>query len=251
MNIKNSNRIVFFAVSIALSSVSALQTNAQNAVLPPPNYFTGSAALGLTVTRGNSRTETLTADINAEHKTNTYEVLLGADGTYGRNTGVISSDAIDGHGQYNRFATDRLFYGLKADAMADKVASIDYRVTLAPLVGYYFIKQTNMSLAGEVGPGFVAQKLGPHSAHGFATLRLAERFEYKFSPTAKLWESCEILPQVDYFKNYYVNFEIGVEAALAKRWALRTYLDDTYYNVPARGRLKNDAKLVTALAYKF
>lgn len=251
MNIKNQNRIFVATLSLALSLGSALQIEAQNAVLPPPNYFTGSAALGLTVTRGNSRTETLTADINAEHKTNTYEVLLGADGTYGRDTGKISSDQIDGHGQYNRLLTDRWFYGLKADALADKVASIDYRLTLAPLVGYYFIKQTNMTLAGEVGPAFVAQKLGPHSPHGFATLRLAERFEYKFSPTAKLWESCEILPQVDYFKNYYVNFEIGVEAALSKRWALRAYLDDTYHNVPAPGRQKNDAKLVTALAYKF
>ena len=56
---------------------------------------------------------------------------------------------------------------------------------------------------------------------------------------------------MDYFKNYYVNGEIGIEAAFNKRWALRTYLDDTYYHIPAVGRQKNDAKLVSALAYKF
>jgi hypothetical protein len=32
---------------------------------------------------------------------------------------------------------------------------------------------------------------------------------------------------------------------------LRVYLDDTYNNVPAPGRKKNDLKLVAAVAYKF
>jgi len=247
-----TNSKFLLALTATLSLAGEIQSNAQTAVVTPtPHYFTGTADIGLTFTRGNSRTETVTADINAEHKTNTYEVLLGAAGTYGRNTGIISSESIDGHGQYNRLVTDRFFYGVKVDAMADQVASIDYRLTVSPLVGYYFIKQTNMTLAGEVGPGAVIQKFGANSPHGYGTLRAAERFEYKFSATAKLWESFEILPQVDKFNNYYVNFEIGLEAALSKRWALRTYLDDTYYNIPAKNRLKNDVKLVSALAYKF
>jgi putative salt-induced outer membrane protein YdiY len=68
-----------------------------------------------------------------------------------------------------------------------------------------------------------------------------------------LWETAEILPQVDDFNNYIVNFEIGVEADLnsSKKLALRVYLDDTYNNVPAAGRKKNDLKLVAAVAYKF
>ena len=73
------------------------------------------------------------------------------------------------------------------------------------------------------------------------------------SDRSRLWETAEILPQVDDFKNYIVNFEIGVEADLnsAKSMSLRVYLDDTYNNVPAAGRKKNDLKLVAAVAYKF
>ena len=249
--------VILLASALALPFTLAAQTAAPSAtntppkLLPPPSYFTGVVSLGVTFTRGNSRTTTATADVNATHKTNTYELLLGADASYGRSDSVVNNESIDGHGQYNRLATYRFYWGVKVDALADGVAGIDYRLTLAPMVGYYFIKTTNNSLAGEVGPAVVLQKLGNAVDHAYATLRAGERYEHKFSATAKLWQSLEIYPQVDYFKNYYVNGEIGIEAAFNKRWALRTYLDDTYYHIPAVGRQKNDAKLVSALAYKF
>ena len=82
-------------------------------------------------------------------------------------------------------------------------------------------------------------------------MRLGERFEHKFNDRARVWESVEFLPQVDKFDNYLVNFEIGVEAALTKSFSLKTFLDDNYQNQPALGKLKNDAKLIAAIAYKF
>jgi hypothetical protein len=45
--------------------------------------------------------------------------------------------------------------------------------------------------------------------------------------------------------------EIGVEAALTKSFSLKTFLDDSYLNQPAPGKLKNDAELIAALSYKF
>ena len=85
----------------------------------------------------------------------------------------------------------------------------------------------------------------------YVALRLAERFEYKLSDRAKIWQSLEYLPQVDRFKNYIVNGEIGVEAGLTQKLSLRAWLQDTYDNEPAAGRLKNDIKLISGVAYKF
>ena len=81
---------------------------------------------------------------------------------------------------------------------------------------------------------------------------MGEKFHHALSDRARIWESVEWLPQVDDFNNYIINGEIGVEADLSKdkHWTLRTYLTDTYNNVPAAGRKSNDLKLVTALAYK-
>jgi hypothetical protein len=73
------------------------------------------------------------------------------------------------------------------------------------------------------------------------------------SDRSRLWQTVELLPQVDDFNNYIVNAEIGIEADLSqnKRFSLRSFLQDTYNNVPAVGRERNDAKLVTAIACKF
>jgi putative salt-induced outer membrane protein YdiY len=217
---------------------------------PPKSPWSGSAALGLTLTRGNSRTLLATADVAAQRKWNDQELLLGADGAYGKNTGIVNEESIDGHAQYNRLATDRFYYGVKLEALSDHIADIDYRLTVAPLVGYYLIKSTNNTLVVEAGPAGVLQKLG-ETPTGYASLRLGERYEHKFSATARLWQSFEILPQVNKFNNYYIDAEIGVESALSKSWSLRTFIQDSYYNIPAPGRLKNDVKIVSALAYKF
>jgi putative salt-induced outer membrane protein YdiY len=224
--------------SFALVLGGAVSAQAQNAPTTPTiitnaNPWTGSVAAGLTLTRGNSRTLLATANADAQRKWDANELLFGADGVYGKDQ-----------------VTKRLYYGVKFDALTDEIADINYRLTLAPLAGYYLIKTTNNTLAVEAGPAGVLQKLGP-TTRGYATLRLGERYEHNFNPHAKLWQSFEILPEVDRFNNYYADAEIGIETALTKKTSLRTYLQDTYYNIPAPGRQKNDAKLVAAIAYKF
>ena len=66
-----------------------------------------------------------------------------------------------------------------------------------------------------------------------------------------MWQSCEIIPQVDNLENFVVNFEIGLETAITKSFSQKTYLVDSYANRPAAGRVKNDIKIVAGLAYKF
>jgi putative salt-induced outer membrane protein YdiY len=103
-----------------------------------------------------------------------------------------------------------------------------------------------------VGPGVVVERLG-NTESTYLTLRVGERFEYKLSDRARLWQSLEYLPQVDRFSNYLVNAEVGIEADLTKdkKLSLRTFLQDSYRNEPAPGRKQNDMKLVSAIAYKF
>jgi putative salt-induced outer membrane protein YdiY len=105
-------------------------------------------------------------------------------------------------------------------------------------------------LAGEAGAAFEAEHLGSKS-DTFATVRFADRFEHKFNDHARVWQTAEILPQIDRLDNYVINFELGVEASMTKNLSLKTYLDDTYQNRPAASKLKNDVKIVAAIGYKF
>ena len=114
----------------------------------------------------------------------------------------------------------------------------------------YFVKNERTFLRGEAGPGVVFEKLGTDS-RSYITVRVAERFEHKFNDRTKMWQSLEFIDQVDDWNNYFINAEIGLDTALTKKLSLQTYVQDNYRKEPAPGRVKNDLKFVTAIAYKF
>ncbi len=238
-------------VLLAGASGASAQTAAAAPAEKKP-VWQNSAALGFTLTRGNSSTLLFTGNIAATRKQDKNEILLGADGTYGKNSGVKNAESLHAFGQYNRlFGSEDRWYGYgRVDGLHDAIANVSYRVGVGLGLGYYIIKEKNTTLAAEVGPGIVHEHLG--SAYStYATLRLAERFEHKFNEKTRMWQNAEFLPQVDRWGNYIANAEIGLETDLAKNLSLRTYVQDTYRNEPAIGRKKNDIKFVTAVAYKF
>jgi len=217
---------------------------------PPKPKWESSASVGFTLTKGNSDTVLFTANAATQKKWERDELGFGVDGTYGENNSVKNAESAHAFGQYNRLISSRAFGMVRVDGLHDAVASVDYRVAVGPGGGYYFIKTTNTWLRGEVGPGFVEEKVGGQTRN-YLTLRLAERFEEKLTSRLRLWQSLEILPQVDRFQNYVLNGEIGIESELVKRLSLRVFLLDTYRSEPAAGRKRNDVKLVSALAYSF
>lgn len=210
-----------------------------------------SAGLGFTMTQGNVDSVLGTASLRASRKEKKHELNLGADFTYGEVDGNKQTETYRGFSQYNYLFEERFYGGLKGDAYKDAVAEIDYRFTLAPLLGYYFIKNEASSLAGEAGPAFIYEKQGAH-ATGYMTLRLAERFEHQFNEKVRLWQSLEYLPQVDdYTENFLINAEIGIEASLTDRMSLRTFAQYFFDNQPAPGREEGDLRWINALNVAF
>jgi putative salt-induced outer membrane protein YdiY len=220
-------------------------------VLTNKPAWESSIGLGFTLTRGNSDTLLATGNFQTHKKTLEDEISLGADGAYGENDSVQNVNSAHGFSQYNHLFSDRFFGYLRADALHDEIADLQYRITLSPGAGYYFLRQTNTSLAGEFGPAMVFERLGDDD-NNYVTLRLAERFEHKFTENnARVWESTEFLPQINDFNNFVVNAELGLEASVSKKISLQAYVQDNYINEPATGRQQNDLRIVSGLKYKF
>jgi putative salt-induced outer membrane protein YdiY len=209
-----------------------------------------TAAVGLTLTRGNSETLLFTGNVLSERKWDQNEVRLGLNGTYGEDRNVKNAESIQGFGQYNRLFSDRAYGYARVDALHDAIADVEYRVTLSPGAGYYFVRNERTTLSGEVGPGFIMEKQGRETREYFS-LRLAERFEHRLNDRVRLWQSLEFLPQVDNWDNFIINAEVGVDTKMTEKLSMRVFALNTYDNEPAPGRERNDLKLVAALAYTF
>lgn len=265
------------ALALALvAGVAPIQ--AQDAKKEDKGWET-SASAGVTISGGNSKGYNANFGLNSTRKWSKDEVLLGAQAGYGESTKVDrlpsstgTSDHDDvttrseayakGFSQWNHLITERFYGGLRLDAVHDAVAEINYRFTLSPLVGYYLIKSETTSLALEFGPSLVHEKVGGID-DTYAALRLAERFNHKFSTGARVWQTTEIVPQIDDFNNFIATSEIGAEAPLTKKMSLRLVLQHVYDSQPAivtgtvngnpatAEKLKNDTKLIGSLAYKF
>ena len=235
----------------ALLCAGSTFSHAQTVVDAVPPKWETTAALGLTLTRGNSDTLLFTGNILGTKRSKVDEWSLGADGSYGKNSGVKNNEALHGFAQWNHLFNEKFYGFVRVDGLHDAIADLKYRITLSPGLGYYIIKNDATRLSVEGSPAFIYEKQGLRKAHGYMALRLAERFEQKLNDKTKIWQSLEVLPQVDHWKNYILNAELGIDTAITKKLSLRSFVQDSYDNEPAPGRKKNDIKLVTAVAYKF
>lgn len=248
---QNTYTSLLCAAALTAATVTSFAQSAPTAPAAPKDTgWITTAAFGLSLSKGNTDNTLVNGNLITSRKWGRNEMDMGTDGTYGETDGVRSAGNLHGFGQYNRLFSERVFGLLRVDAVNDSIADINYRVTVSPGAGYYFIKSTNTFLRGEVGPGFVFEKVGGVS-DSYVTLRLAERFEHTLNERVKLWQSLEFLPAVEDFSDYVINAEIGIDTSLTKKLSLRTFVQDSYDSTPAAGRKKNDIKLVAAIVYKF
>lgn len=235
--------------AIACLSLQAAEETTAQAPKPAPTWKT-SAALGVTLTRGNSDTVTVNGTLDTVRKWAQNEASAGFSVTYGESDGTETANNMAAYGQFNRLFSDRFFVYGRGDFLRDNLADIDYRIALSPGAGYYFLKDNKFTLSGEVGPGYIWEKVGTTTSD-YWSLHLAERFTWTINERARLWQSLGYDPEVGDFGNYVVKFEVGVETDILENLSMRVVGIDTYRSEPAAGRVKNDFQLITGIVYKF
>jgi putative salt-induced outer membrane protein len=223
---------------------------AGEAVAPPsttdPWEVTGAA--GLTLADGNAESLSYSLQLLASRITETDEIYLGADYFYADDRGIETSNALRLNGQYNRLLNDRFYYGAIGTYLSDDVADLDYRFDSNILLGYYLLKNERASLSIEAGPGYTWENQGGVT-DDFASLRFAERFEYKFSNRSKFWQNLVFSPEAGDFDNYLITAEAGIDTLITNQWSLRTFVRHRIDNTPTPGAEKGDTSIMLGLAY--
>ena len=254
------------ALSVATVSTLAaeLSTNAPAATKPPaippkpPSPWQSTASMNASASRGNADTLLMGAALTSLRKWDRNEIALGADATYGSNSDpttrkeTTTAQNYGLHAQYNRkLTTDRIYLGLLSEARQDRIASVDYRATVAPAFGYYAITNGSVKLKLENGPAFVFERLRGSGTANYLTLRLFEEVKWQFNKTTSIIQSMEYLPQVADFGNFVIIFNMGLSAKITDKASATITFQDFYRSVPAPGRRSNDLRLLAGISYSF
>lgn len=240
----NSSKCVIAAIAL----IAAAGTGARAEEAAAPKTETTLAA-GIAGTDGNTDTKQGNLNFLSLRKAAESECKFGVDFFYGEVGGDTTNNNVKVFTGYRRNVNDRLYGYFDLSYFYDEIGDIDYRVTASPGLGYFLVKDTVQSLAAELGPSYIWEKVGGVE-DDFPALRLFEKYERKISDTSKVWESVEYLPRFDDFSDYMLNAEIGVEAAMNSSLSLRLVLVDKYDSTPAPEKKENDVTVTGSLVYK-
>jgi len=228
------------AVASAVVQVSAADTG-----------WKSTAGLNVAIARGNSSSTLVGGNILTGRSWEQHELAFGIDGAYGKANGAKNVENFGGFGQYNRLLNERWYVYGRGDIRRDTIASINYRATLSPGLGYYFIKNDNTKLSAEAGPGFVLEKFKGASSREYLTVRLGEKFSHKFNEHVSLTQYAEYQPKLDDLADYVIDAGATLSAKVAGNLATTWTIRDTYRGEPATGRVHNDVQILAGLSYSF
>lgn len=230
-----------FAVSLVLFPASFLRAEESN--------WQNTAAFGINAARGNSDSIFTTLGFDSERKRSmdTFRSVIQA--SYGeKDNEIVAKDAAI-ISQYNRTVTPKTFWLLSGSLEHNEVSDIDYRYTVSPGYGYYFIKEDDRLLEVSAGIAYVGQKFSTGEEDDYIATQLSERFEWT-TENSKIWNSLSFLPDVSDFSDFILRGEVGFEAELHIRWGLRLVLRNIYDSSPPPGRENNDLMFISMLTLK-
>ncbi len=224
----------------------------EDQVKKDPRVWDKSILFSYGFSEGNSNTQTLSGAGKLFRDYNDDIWNFEVAGGYGeadsddssvkeQNRGDISTKA-----SYKHLLSKRFYLGAGLDFLHDDINEVNYRFTLSPNAGVFLVREEDIKLSLEAGPGYVWEEVDDIKDDYLAP-RIANRFDWKFSETGKIFQTTEYLLDVDDSDNYIVKSELGVEAALNSMLSLVVSVKNDYDNVPAKDKERSDTIVAAGL----
>jgi putative salt-induced outer membrane protein len=141
-----------FACLLAL--VPALSAWADEAPPPPQDVWIGKGQLGFLDSQGNSDAKSLNGNIDLLRYDGLWKNEFYVGGLYGKNSGIVSAERWETHGQSNYALSGDLFVfgGLRYEH--DLFDGFQYQASVTSGLGYKLLNSDDTKLTLQVGAGY-------------------------------------------------------------------------------------------------
>lgn len=240
------------AVAVVMA-VSASATWAAETAMMAPSWK-GEAELGVVVTRGNTRTQTVSAKASATNESAQWrhnakiEVLTAAarDAATGDDKTTAERYALSGKSDYKFTEHDYAFGMLSYED--DRFTGFDYRMSENLGYGRRLVHSDVLTLDAEIGPGARQSKPMVGDSANEMMVRLAGNLAWKLSKTATFTEelSSEIGEDVTISKSV-----TALKAQVAGNLAMKASLTVKHVSDVPVGVNKTDAETALTLVFAY
>jgi putative salt-induced outer membrane protein YdiY len=220
---------------------------------PPPPPLQGSLSAGLSITSGNTDTSAFNLAFNMVYDPKTRGVFK-ADAFYLRSTtdGDATTDKAAASLRYEYAFAERMYAFAQVGYQRDKFKNVVYLFTPMAGGGYYFIKQANLELSGDVSIGGAFEKNSGYDPSNSGAFSVGQGFLWKISPLATFTEKASGLWKTSSVSDAFYHFEMSLAASVTKKSELKiTYLVDVKAKPNPDTLKKTDTALIAAFVFKF
>lgn len=244
----------------AVPPEAAKPASAPEATVPDADaVWRFAASVGGTKTSGNSRSASVNITGEAVRTTDNSKLNLAARGLYAESNNNITGANLAFNGQYDRDLS-RVWFGFgKLDALRDRPANIDSRMSAYGGIGYHLVRNDTHTWDVSGGVGYTDDRyVRPTNVGGELRTQygrvegvISESSTHKVTDTTSLRQKLGVFPNLKDGGQYRVVLDAGVSVAINSSLSLTAGLTYRYDSDPGTGLRHTDAVYVTGIGIKF
>jgi putative salt-induced outer membrane protein YdiY len=231
--------------------------------------WNGNFDIGLALTSGNARSDSLTTAFTAGRRTRggnftvyfnqihstarVDQVTKNPDGTVLRVDKVTSTiaSALRGGWKYNRNVSSRMFVTGFNDYEHDSFQNLNIRFVAGGGAGVRALKTENAQLDVDAGFDYQRENFLDGQIRNSAEANFGDNLLYKVFKGTSITQAMRVFNNLSDTGTYRMNFDLG-SSTLLKRWlGWHVTASDRFLSNPVQGRQRNDLILSTGFRLTF
>jgi putative salt-induced outer membrane protein YdiY len=244
------------AQTIPLSNVTAI-----NLPPKPEIKWTGSITGAVTSTHGNTKNESVAANLSLMRRSEQDRITVGADYGKSKQTDRVTKventteDWWKARAEYDYFFTKQFFGFANGRYEKDAIADLDRRVVIGGGAGYQWIENDRTSFSTNLGLASLYEKynVAPplDDSKSEITLLAGYSFDHKITDTLRFVHDLTIYPNTKKFSDYFLTSSAELRANLTASMFANFKVLFTYDKTPAPGLGCTDVKYILGVGINF
>lgn len=244
-----TNREVYLLVLLTLG-LSCLSYSKE----PKKIKWSGDMSFGLAMTKGNSETLSVSFSFGLKRKSgDTLEWLNSGFYLCNREQDQNSAESMGVSSRLNWLKNKRFYSYYEFQVLRDIFKDYNYRLLPGAGLGYNLMEMKSFEFTLYGGITYIITNYKSKSeTESFTGFKIGDQVTWKITPTTELDQTTEFIFRLSELEKYFLRFEVGLAAAISKKWALSISIVNSYDSKPSKIDIKkNDTALIAGINYKF